>query len=52
MFQLAHGKQGFLSLFDFRTIAQASTLVLKIYICRNQKGTSEGLLRQQGVLRG
>ena len=29
------------------TIAQASTLVLKIYICVNPKGTSEGRLRQQ-----
>ena len=36
-----------MSLFDFRTIAQASTLVLKIYICVNSKSTSEGRLRQQ-----
>jgi hypothetical protein len=36
-----------LGLFGFRKIAQASTLVLKIYICVNQKGTSEGRLRQQ-----
>jgi len=34
------------------TIAQASTLVLKIYICVNQKGTSEGRLRQQGAREG
>ena len=33
-------------------IAQASTLVLKIYIYGNPKGTSEGRLRQQGLLRG
>ncbi|WP_308665600.1 hypothetical protein [uncultured Aggregatibacter sp.] len=37
-----------LLLIQSRTIAQASTLVLKIYIGGNQKGTSEGRLRQLG----
>ena len=39
----------FASWYTTHTIAQASTLVLKIYICGNWKGTSEGRLRQKGA---
>jgi hypothetical protein len=35
----------------FHKIAKVSTLELKIYICGNPKGTSEGRLRQQGSSR-